>query len=323
MIARPGLLGALMLIGVGFAPQDAPAQETHRGILVEKLHAALADEAEAFTGVAGWHVLDLTTGETFSHNEDLIFPQGSSIKITVLLELFRRGDLQPGLLSTRLPIRESDMVGGSGVLRHLTDAGTEMSLHDLAIYMILYSDNTATNLLIDYLGMARVNGMASALGAPSTVLQRKMIQSAASARGDENLSTPLEATAIMAAIARCDLPMSEASCFRVQEILEIPKGGAFADPLPTAVPVAWKPGGITGVATAWGIVGLERRPYAISVMTNYGSSDTVDGRYGRGGELVRRVSGLVFDYFTKLDGATEYGTRVSPSLMRRVRGGGN
>lgn len=323
MIGRGGLSSAVMLVAVLTLPRAAVAQETHREILVEKLEAALADEADAFTGVAGWHVLDLTTGETFSHNEDLIFPQGSSIKIPVLLELFRRGDLQPGLLSTRLPLREVDMVGGSGVLRHLTDAGTEMSLHDLAIYMILYSDNTATNLLIDYLGMDRINGMSSTLGASSTVVQRRMIQSESSARGEENLSTPLEATAIMAAIARCDLPMSESSCFRIQEILEIPKGGSFVDPLPSDVPVAWKPGGITGVAAAWGIVGLEDRPYAISIMTNYGSLDTVEGRYGHGDELVRRVSGLVFDYFAKLDGATEYGTRVAPALLRRVRGGGD
>ena len=48
--------------------------------------------------------------------------------------------------------------GGSGVLRHLTDGGSSLSLEDHAIYMIVYSDNTSTNVLIDALGMDAVRG---------------------------------------------------------------------------------------------------------------------------------------------------------------------
>lgn len=297
------------------------AQSSHLRILQAKLDTALTAETEAFTGVAGWTIVDLTSGDAFEHNASLVFPQGSAIKIPVLLELFRRDEVEPGFVQTRVPLRHADMVGGSGVLLHLTDGGTEMSLEDLAIYMIRYSDNTATNILIETLGMEAINALSASLGARQTVVQRKMIQIGASARGEENLSTPREAARIMMAIASCELPMSEARCGRVREILEIPKDGALVEPIPSSVPVAWKPGGITGVSTAWGIVGLEGRPYAIAVMSNYGSGATVEGRYGSGGELIRRVSTLAIDYFAKLAGATPYGTRVPVSLLRRVQGG--
>jgi beta-lactamase class A len=303
----------------GAAPLGA--QSSHLGILRAKLDTALVAEAEAFTGVAGWAIVDLASGDTFEHNGALVFPQGSAIKIPVLLELFRRDEVEPGFVETRVPLRRADMVGGSGVLLHLTDGGTEMSLEDLAIYMIRYSDNTATNLLIETLGMEAINALSVSLGARQTLVQRKMIQSEASARGEENLSTPREAVRIMMAIASCELPMSEARCARVREILEIPKDGALVDPIPAGVPVAWKPGGITGVSTAWGIVGLEDHPYAIAIMSTYGSGPTVEGRYGSGAELIRRVSTLALDYFGKLDGATRYGTRVPVPLLRRVRGG--
>ena len=73
--------------------------------------------------------------------------------------------------------------GGSGVLLHLTNGGTSLSLEDYAIYMIVYSDNTGTNVLIDEMGMDEVNALSASLGAEHTLLQRKMIQPEESARG--------------------------------------------------------------------------------------------------------------------------------------------
>jgi beta-lactamase class A len=138
-----------------------------------------------------------------------------------------------------------------------------------------------------------------------------MIQPEASARGQENLSTPREAARIMERIASCDLPMSPAACRRVREILELPKGGPTRAPVPAAVPIAFKPGGITGVATTWALVGLAGRPYVLTVMTNYG---------GDGGAVVEAVSRAAYQYFTRLAGATPYGTRVPPNLLRPPAG---
>ena len=197
-------------------------------------------------------MLDLTTGDRFSAHDELLFPQASSIKIPILLELFRRAETDAGILSKRVEMNDKVRTGGSGALQHLSDGGSTLSLQDYAIDMIVYSDNTATNVLIDELGMDAINALSMSLGASNTKLQRKMIQPEESARGNENLSTPRDAARIMERIAKCDLPMSKDSCARVREILEIYKGGPVRTPIPRAIPVAFKPGGITGVATRSG-----------------------------------------------------------------------
>ena len=288
-------------------------QEAHRRILEDAFQARLVEIVEGYEGVGGVHVLDLTDGTRFGVRDDLVFPQASAIKVPILLELFRRAEEEPELLDRRVEMTDAVRTGGSGVLRHLTDGGSALSLEDYAVYMIVYSDNTATNVLIDALGMEAVNALSVSLGATETRLQRKMIRPEESARGNENLSTPRDAALIMERIAACDLPMSQAYCRRVQDILAIPKDGPFRDPVPATVDVAWKPGGITGVATAWGVVALPDRPYVLVVMSSYG---------GDGGAFVRDVAEAAWMYFSRLAGVTEYGTRVPLDVKARVGPGG-
>jgi len=277
------------------------AQEAHREILRAKFQADLQTAVDDYDGVAGLHIVDLTSGDRWAIRDDLPFPQASAIKVPILLELFRRADSDPGILSKRIEMTDEVRTAGSGVLRYLTDGGSALSLEDYAIYMILYSDNTGTNVLIDELGMDAINRLSASLGAKRTRLQRHMIRPDQSAVGNENLSTPRDAALIMEKIAACNLPMSESACGRVREILELYKDGPIRTPVPDDVPIAFKPGGITGVATVWGIVDVPDRPYVISVMSNYG---------GDGGAVIEEVSRLAYNYFSRLSGITDYGTRV-------------
>jgi beta-lactamase class A len=305
------LAAALMALSI---PLGLRAQEEHREILRQKFQEDLETLVWDFDGVAGVHVVDLEGDEHFDVDGDLVFPQASAIKIAILMELFRRAEDEPGLLRKQIPMDDRVRTLGSGVLHHLTDGGSLLSLEDYAIYMIVYSDNTATNVLIDELGMDAINRLTASLGAPETKVQRKMIREEDSARGNENLSTPREAASLMVRLASCDLPMSVKACARVRAILEIPKGGPVRAPVPSSIPIAFKPGGITGVATVWALVDMPDRPYVLSVMSNYG---------GDGDALVEAVSEAAFGYFSKLSGATPYGTRVSPAVKRRVGGGGS
>ncbi len=296
-------------LAIAFASLPLRAQEAHREILRQKFQQELERIVQDYDGVAGVHIVDLTDGARFDVSGDLIFPQASAIKVAILLELFHRAETDPGILRRRVEMTDAVRTAGSGVLQLLTDGGSALSLEDYAIYMIVYSDNTATNVLIDELGMDAINRLSASLGAPSTKVQRKMIREEESARGNENLSTPREAARLMERIASCDLPMSRESCARVRQILEIYKAGPVRTPVPRSVPVAFKPGGITGVATVWALVGLEDRPYVLSVMSNYG---------GDGNAVVEAASAAAYRYFSKLAGATPYGTRVSPEVKRRV-----
>lgn len=311
-IARVGAL-ALTAASLVWTSTPAFAQEEHLAIVRAKLQADLEDVVEAYEGVAGLHVVDLATGDRFAVQDELVFPQASAIKVSILLELFRRAEQDADLLGKRIDMTDEVRTGGSGVLQVLTDGGSALSLEDYAIYMILHSDNTATNVLIDELGMDAVNRLSASLGATRTLLQRKMIRPEESARGNENLSTPRDAARIMERVAFCDLPMSEAACRRVWEILALEKGGPIRAPVPSSVPIAFKPGGITGVASVWAIVDVPDRPYVVVVMSSYG---------GNGGAVIEEVSALTYDYFSRLSGVTEYGTRVPLDVLRRVRGGG-
>jgi beta-lactamase class A len=285
------------------------AQPQHEALLRQSFRDELTRLADGFDGVAGLHIVDRTNGDRFDVRGDWVFPQASAIKVLILLELFRRAESEPALRRERVELTKKNRTAGSGVLQVLTDGGSALSLEDHAIYMIVHSDNTSTNILIDRLGMDAINALAVSLGAPGARLQRRMIDPQASARGQENIATPRDAARVMERLAACDVPMSRAACERVGEILSIPKDGPTRRAVPSNVPVAFKPGGITGVATTWAVVALPGREYVLSVMTNYG---------GNGDAFVEAVGRAAFAYFSKLVGVTPYGTRVSPELMKRV-----
>ena len=291
---------ALMLSAV---PGVSVAQPAQRAILAAKLRTELRQIADETKGVVGAQVIDLATGERIGVNDTLTFPQGSAIKIPLLIELYRQDETGALKLSTRVPVRLADRTGGSGLLQNLGDGTSELSLGDLAMFMITVSDNTATNMLIDRVGMDKVNATTRALGVPDVKLQRKMIRPRDSAAGNENIATPAAAATIMARIAKCEVPMSRERCGELRRLLEIPKGGPIEASVPEGVRVAWKPGDIEGVNTAWGLVDLPGRPYVVVGMVNYSDAD-------EGMKALRQIADAAYGYFHVLARSTPYGARV-------------
>ncbi|HKG92113.1 MAG TPA: serine hydrolase [Gemmatimonadaceae bacterium] len=285
------------------------AQPAQRAALAGRFRDELAALARQTSGVLGVAAVDLVTGERFGVNDTLQFPQGSAIKVPILLELLRQSEAGQLRLDERVTLRAADQVGGDGVLRFFADGASSLALRDLATLMVVLSDNTATNVLIDRVGMERVNATVAALGAAHTRLQRKMIRPAESARGQENLSTPAEAADIMARVARCQLPVSAAGCAELRRLLELPKPAPkpFRDALPAALRVAWKPGDVEGVATAWALVDLPGRPYAVAAMVSYGADDPEAAL----GPAARAVHA----YFSQLARSTPFGARVPAEML--------
>lgn len=286
-------------------------QELQRELLRSKLDKELRRIADSFAGVMGLQFVDLSDDTRSGVNEQMLFPQGSAIKIAVLIELFRQAESRPALLRERQRVTGLTRTGGSGILEHFVEGSSELANEDLAVLMIALSDNTATNLLIDALGMDAVNQTMAALGATHTKLRRKMIDPEASARGDENLSTPREAAELMIRIARCQLPVSPESCQRIRRILELPKRHPVRRAVPSDIRVAAKPGGIAGVYTIWAIVELPDRPFVLTAMTNYGAGD--------GSQAIERAAAAAYDYAFRLARATAYGTRVELELIQAQR----
>ena len=290
-------------VALSMTGRSLTGQPAQRAVLAAKLRTELHRIADDTKGVVGAQVIDLATGERMGVNDTLTFPQGSAIKIPLLIELYHQDDAGALKLSTRVPVRLADRTGGSGLLQNLGDGTSELSLGDLAMFMITVSDNTATNLLIDRVGMEKVNATTRALGVPDVKLQRKMIRPRDSFAGNENIATPSGAATIMAKIAKCELPMSKERCGELRRLLEIPKGGPIEASVPEGVRVAWKPGDIEGVNTAWGLVDLPGRPYVVVGMVNYSDAD-------EGMKALRRIADTAYGYFHVLARSTPYGVRV-------------
>ena len=293
---------ALMAPCLAMAPALG-AQPAHRAMLAGKLRAELESVAARAPGIAGAQVIDLTTGERFGVNDTLTFPQGSAIKIPILIELFRAAGAGQLSLDDRLPVRKVDQAGGSGLLQNFGDGTSALALRDLAMFMIVISDNTATNILIDRVGMERVNQTMRELGVEPVKLQRKMIRPRDSAEGRENIATPASAATLMARIARCELPMPKERCAELRRVLEIPKSGPIPASVPSGTRVAWKPGDIEGVSTAWGIVDLPGRPYVVVGMVNYSDGPAAHA-------VLREFADAAYAYFHRLARSTPYGARV-------------
>ena len=119
----------------------------------EVSHAIASAEASGATvGVAAVSA----DGERFSHHGDRRFVAASTVKIAIMIELFRQVDAGRLALHTLHRLRPADKATGSGVVAQLHD-GIELTLGDLAYLMMSISDNSSTNVLIDYVGQQQVN----------------------------------------------------------------------------------------------------------------------------------------------------------------------
>lgn len=139
------------------------------------------------------------SGERFAHNGDRQFVAASTVKIGIMIEIFRRIDAGKLTLDKLHKMTQDDKSNGSGVLLHM-HAGIEVTIGDLVYLMMSISDNTATNILIDYAGMAEVNATMKSVGMANSVLGRKMRGRPVLPGENENLAVPSEYAEAIAAL---------------------------------------------------------------------------------------------------------------------------
>jgi beta-lactamase class A len=250
-------------------------------------------------GVVGYEMLDLASGDRFSHLAGETFPTASTIKIAIVYELFEQVDDGRVRLDEPIVLDRTKAVGGTGVLVHL---GTPtLSIGDYATLMVTLSDNTATNVLIDRLGMTDITKRMQALGLPGTKLRRHMMDTAAARRGDENVSTPAELVRLLMTMhgpsSAKPLAMEPAI-----ELLKKPKESRLRKGLPDGVAAADKPGELDGVRVDAGIVFAKNRPYVFAVMMTFLRDE------GEGERAMVELSRTAYEYFSRL-GAGELGRR--------------
>jgi beta-lactamase class A len=199
------------------------------------------------------------------------------------------------------PLTDAARVGGSGVLQELRSPA--LSLTDYATLMVMLSDNSATNLLIDAVGMDNVNRRMRGLGLERVWLRRRMIDLEAARQGRENLASPCDLAALVQAV-RDGRGVSAASRDAMMGILQKPKSTPLTRSVPSGTKVASKPGGLDGVVADAGVVLLDARPYVVVAMSSWLKRDD------EGEAAVESLARAAYDYFSRLAAGGRYGRMI-------------
>jgi beta-lactamase class A len=303
----------LLLANSASAQSDLNAQNVYDKKLKSlwtKLESGIDDIDRNLDGVLGVAIEDLNTGQRFLLHGDSIFPQASSIKIAVLAELYHQTQLSAQGTSGKTKLtdlytmRAADLVQDSDIMGGLTPGVTQITNRDLATMMVAVSDNSATNVLIDRLGMENVNALLDSLGLHNTRLRRKMMDVKAAAEGRENISTPQEMLTLLEKIYQGKVLDKEmtADFFKM---LSTHKDSFIPRDLPDGLQIANKPGELEAVRNDSGIVFLQNRPYIICVMTTYLI------RERDGVEAIAKISAAAYRYFDRLARSSPYGRVIS------------
>ena len=152
-------LAAALATGQGWAQAPhAPAQPAW----AERLQAELTLVAARHTAGVGVYVRDLDTGIAVSHRGDELWYLASSVKVPVAMAVLRAVEHGDFTLDTPLRVRASDYVDGAGATNSRA-VGTPLSVRYLLEQMIIYSDNTASDMLIGLVGLHAVNALVEQL----------------------------------------------------------------------------------------------------------------------------------------------------------------
>ncbi len=289
-----------------FAQQVSPeksAQEKEQ-ILWQKLEATIGAVDHNLDGVLGVAILDLTTGQKYLLHADEVLPTASSIKIAILAELYRRAQQGKIKLGDLYTLQSSDLVSGSGIAGALTPGVTRLTIRDVAALMISMSDNSATNIIIDRIGLENVNALLDSLGLTHTRLRRKMMDVKAAAEGRENIATPHEMMQLLEDLYRGKV-LNKQMTDDFFTLLSVHKESYIPRELPEDLRIANKPGELEGVRNDSGIVFTGNRPFVISVMTTYLR------REKDGGDAIVRIATATYQMFDRLSRSSQYGRVVS------------
>lgn len=149
----------------------------------------ILDELMGFEGTAGIIIQERDSEEKIAYNESESFPAASIIKLYILWVLNKYVKEGKANYEERIPLGDEEKVGGFGILKFM-DADLTPTVKDLATLMVCLSDNTATNILIDYLGILNINNEIQKAGFEDTFLTRKMMDENAMKKGRENYTSP-------------------------------------------------------------------------------------------------------------------------------------
>jgi beta-lactamase class A len=308
------LLAPIVLCAQLSASMASRVAVTNDDSLRARIERRIADVPGATVGVA---FRDLGSPDTLYIGADERFHAASTMKVPVMIELFRRVDRHELRLDEPIEVENqfASIVDSSPYTLDAADdsdslvyswVGRRVSVRDLLEHMITRSSNLATNTLIGLVGAEKANATAHALGARDIEVLRGVEDDKAYAAGRNNMTTARDLATLMAAIqtgaaaSRASTDSMRAILLRQQFNDEIPAG------LPPGTPVAHKTGQITGHLHDAAIIYPKGRPPYVLVVLTRGIPDEKVAR-----SLIADVSRLVYDHVMRAPPPGASASRVS------------
>lgn len=268
------------------------------------LESRLLPLIHAHKGKVALAVKNLKTGETYRYQADQVMPTASLIKFPVMVEAFRQAGEKKVDLDSYITLEKKDKVPGSGVLTYHFSDGSRFRLRDAVRLMIAFSDNTATNLVLDAIGIGSTAATMEKLGYPNTKIHSKVFRRDTSVFPERSKQFGLGSTSPDEMIRLCEAVhrktiLTPTAC---DEMLAILRTCEDHDKLPRFLPegtkVAFKTGSLDDTRTAAGIIECPGGPVAVCVMTS-GNEDHRWVPDNAGNRLCADVARAVYDHFGK------------------------
>jgi beta-lactamase class A len=225
-------------------------------------------EINKFDGDAFLVIKDLDTGLEIKFNENKILPSASLVKIPIMVACFYAAEEGKIKLGETIKLQSINKIPGSGILKHEPNE-KDYSIETLIGLMVFESDNTAANMLIEYLGTDYLNSCFKRIGLKNTNISRKMMDFRSRKRGIENFTTSADMAYLLERIYRVNLLNKKYS----ERCLEFLKMQKIKDRIPARLPddilVAHKTGLEKGLCHDAGIVFTQKGDYLLCVLTRH------------------------------------------------------
>lgn len=292
---------------IGPAPE--PTMSPHpRDVEWEKMTGSLGKMAERYPGRVAIYLKDMKTGRTWTHHADDLFPSASLIKVPVMIAAFykiRDGHLA---LDEKIAITRRNRVGGSGSLKWRPD-GTKLTVRQLLVHMINESDNTATKMVLDHLGIGYVQQQFPRMGLLYTGIYEEGMSIKGGRVMHENYTTAREMASLMDKIYNGQA-VDKVSSEVMLEILKKPKAVAsrLAKGMPAGWDIAHKTGLLRQACHDSAIFMTPNGDYAVTVLTGQNRS------YSQAKDFITKVARVTFNHYA----GPRYYAKASPRRKARA-----
>ncbi len=269
----------------------------------DSLEARLAPLTKNYNGKVALAVKNLDSGESYYRNADEVMPTASLIKVAVLVELYQQAQEGKVKLTDRVTLRGADKVPGSGILTDHFSEGADFSLRDAARLMIAFSDNTATNLVLERIGIKSVNKCMEEWGYPETRINAKVfrgsttsVDPARTRRFGLGSTTAREMAGLLEQLQTSDRLRPFYKLAVLNHLSKNADKDKFKRFLPDGAVVMHKDGSTNDTRTDAGLIHTPAGIIAVCVLT----TDNKDHSWradNAGNLLCARVAKEVYDYF--------------------------